>query len=53
MMEERRVDGLSNVLADCLVRLTGYRVKKKCPGLLRLVVVWDERNQTHTNFITN
>jgi hypothetical protein len=43
----------SNVLADCLVRLTGYRQSKKCPGLLRVVVVWDERNQTFTSFLTN
>jgi hypothetical protein len=53
VVEERPVDTDSGVLADCLIRLTGYRVKKKHPGLLRLVVVWDERNQRNTAFITN
>ena len=53
VIEERPVDEDSNVLADCLIQLTGYRVKKKHPGQLRLVVVWDERNQTNTAFITN
>ena len=53
VVKELPVEAGSNVLADCLVRLTGYRVKRKCPGLLRIVVVWDERNKTHTAFLTN
>jgi hypothetical protein len=53
VVKELPVKADSNVLADCLVRLTGYRVSKKCPGPLRVVVVRDERNQTHTSFLTN
>ena len=53
VVEERAVNENGLVLADCLIRLTGYRVKRKHPGLLRLVVVWDERNQKNTAFITN
>lgn len=53
VVKELPVNAGSNVIGDCLVRLTGYLVKKKCPDLLRIVVVWDEKNQNHTSFLTN
>lgn len=42
-----------NILADALVKMTGQRVSKKCTSLLRIVVVWDERNSKVVTFLTN
>lgn len=43
----------SNVLADCLIKMTGYRIKKKCIATLRMVIVWDERNSKIVTLLTN
>jgi len=53
VVEERPVPQHSNVLADHIIRLTGYRTRRKYPGLLRRVVVWDEKNQRQIEFLTN
>ena len=53
IIKERPVPPTSNVLADGLVKMTGYRVSKKCTSPLRIVVVWDERNQKIVTFLTN
>lgn len=43
----------SKVLADALVKMTGLRIKTKCTTTLRIVVVWDERNNKQVTFLTN
>lgn len=53
IIKERPVPVGSNVLADGLVKMTGYLVKKKCTSQLRIVVVWDERNKKTVTFLTN
>jgi hypothetical protein len=53
IIKERPVPAGRNVLADGLVKMTGYLVKKKCTSQLRIVVVWDERNKKTVTFLTN
>ena len=42
-----------NILKDELIKLTGTQSKKKYPGKLRRVAVWDEKNQQTIEIITN
>jgi len=42
-----------NVLADQIIRFTGPKTRLKYPGLLRLVIVWDEENQRVIKLLTN
>jgi hypothetical protein len=51
--KELPVKGGGNVLCDCLIKMTGYRIKKKCTTTLRMVVVWDERNTKIVTLLTN
>jgi hypothetical protein len=51
--KELPVKGSSNVLCDCLVKMTGCRIKKKCRATLRMVVVWDERHNKIVTLLTN
>jgi hypothetical protein len=53
VVEWRQVPQHSNVLADQIIRLTDYKTRKKYPGLLRRVVVWDEENECEVEFLTN
>jgi hypothetical protein len=53
IVKDLPVKGGTNVLRDCLIKMTGYRIKKKCTATLRMVVVWDERNQKTVTFLTN
>ena len=41
------------IRADQLIELTGVKAKKKCPFILRRVVVWDEENQREIVLLTN
>lgn len=42
-----------NILKDELIELTGYQSKKKYPGKLRRVAIWDEKNKQVIELITN
>lgn len=42
-----------HVLSDVTIRLTGQKADEKCPHLLRLVVVWDEKNLRRLELLTN
>lgn len=53
VIKELPLSGSTGVLADCLVKMTGYRICKKCTATLRVVVVWDERKGEHVAFLTN
>jgi len=53
VIQERPIPKNGNVLADCLIKMTGQRVRRKCPSALRIVIVWDERNDRRLTFLTN
>jgi len=42
-----------NILADQLIRFTGYYAKKNCPYTLRRVVVWDKEKGQEIVLLTN
>ena len=41
------------IRSDQLIRFTGVQAQRDCPCLLRLVVVWDEKNQREIRLLTN
>lgn len=53
VIKEQPVPSGSNVMCDCLIKMTEPRVKKKCHATLRIIVVWDERNEKIVTFLTN
>src|SRR5699024_10945227 len=42
-----------HILIDEVIRLTGVNSKKKYPGRLRRIAVWDEKNNQEIELITN
>jgi len=50
---EKQVPEHRNILADQLIRFTGATAKKRCPVLLRRVVVWDAVNSREIELLTN
>ena len=53
VVENRPVPQRGNVIADQIIRFTGPETSRKYPGLLRLVVVWDEENERNIELLTN
>ncbi len=53
VVENRSVPQRSNVLTDQFIRFTGPLTRLKYPGVLRRVVVWDDKNQRETELLTN
>ena len=53
VVEDHEVPLRGNVLSDETIRLTGVGAEKKCPHLLRRVVVWDEENAREIVLLTN
>ena len=53
VVQERDVPLRKNILSDQLIRFTGPGAGKKCPHILRRVVVWDEENQRQIVLLTN
>ena len=53
VVESRVPPHHSNVLADQIIRLTGPQTRRKYPGPLRRVVVWDKENERETELLTN
>jgi hypothetical protein len=51
--DNRPLPQRSNILADQLIRFTGPITQLTYPGLLRRVVVWDDRNQREIELLTN
>ena len=41
------------ILSDQLIQFTGPQAQRDCPGLLRRVRVWDEKNQREIELLTN
>ena len=42
-----------NIRADQIIRFAGYQARKDCPGEMRRIVVWDEKNQREIVLLTN
>jgi hypothetical protein len=42
-----------NILADQLIRFTGFYAHKDCPHILRRIVAWDEQHQQEIVLLTN
>ena len=53
VVETRRVPLNRNILSDEIIRLTGVDAEKKCPYLLRRVVVWDSEDNREIILLTN
>ena len=53
VVKEQPLKDGSNVWSDCLIKMTGKKIKKKCTTTLRIVTVWDERNKKTVTFLTN
>ena len=53
VLRELPIPKTGNVLSNTLVKMTGYKVKKKCTATLRIVTVWDQRNNRNLTFLTN
>lgn len=53
VIERRNVPQHRNILSDEIIQLTGQQAQKKCPHLLRRIVVWDEKNERELVLLTN
>lgn len=53
IVDERTVPQNRNILADQLIRFNGYYASKKCPHILRKVVVWDNEQNRKIVLLTN
>jgi hypothetical protein len=53
VVEERDVPERNNILSDEVIRLTGQGASKKCPHLLRRIVVQDKENDREIVLLTN
>lgn len=53
VVEQWAVPQGRNILADQLIRLSGANAPKKCPHLLRRVVVWDPEREREIVLLTN
>ena len=53
VVEDRTPPLNRNILADQLIRFTGYYAQKDCPHVLRRVVVWDAENNREIILLTN
>jgi len=53
VVSENDVSGKVNILLDQFIEITGRVALKKCPYILRRVVVWDEKNQRELVLLTN
>jgi len=53
VVEEREVPQHRNILRDEIIQLSNPDARKKCPHVLRRVVVWDEEKQREIVLLTN
>jgi hypothetical protein len=42
-----------NIISDKIIKLTGVNAERKCPHLLRRIVVWDKEHQREIVLLTN
>jgi len=53
VVDERITPRNLNLFSDQLIRFTGYYAQKKCPHVLRRIVVWDDQNDRQIVLLTN
>lgn len=53
VVESRRVPLHRNIVTDQIIVLSGVAGEKKCPHLLRRIVVWDDENSREIVLFTN
>ena len=53
VIKERAVPQNRNILSDQLIQFDGYNARKKCPHVLRKVVVWDKEQERQIVLLTN
>ena len=53
VVEDRPVPINRNIIADQLIEFNGYYAHKKCPHILRKVVVWDAEQSREIVLLTN
>jgi len=53
VVEDRTLPRNRNIVADQLIRVTGFYAQKHCPYLLRRVVVWDKVKEREIVLLTN
>jgi len=53
VIEHKTIPITGNVLSDELIKFAGYDAQKKCPYILRRVVVWDSENAEEIVLLTN
>ncbi len=53
VVEDRVPPQNRNILADQLIRFTGYYAQKNCPYILRRVSVWDKEKEQEIILLTN
>jgi hypothetical protein len=53
VVDERITPRNLNLFSDQLIRFTGYYAQKKCPHVLRRIVVWDNQNDRQIVLLTN
>jgi hypothetical protein len=53
VVEDRAVPQNRNILADQLIQFNGFYARKKCPHILRRVVVWDKEKDRQIVLLTN
>jgi hypothetical protein len=53
VVEDRSVPQNRNILSDQLIQFNGYYARKKCPHVLRRVVVWDKEQNRQIVLLTN
>jgi hypothetical protein len=53
VIEHNTIPVTGNVLSDQLIQFAGYEAQRKCPHILRKVVVWDSENADEIVLLTN
>ncbi len=53
IVEKKVVPKNRNIRSDEIIRLTGVQAEKKCPHLLRRIVVWDAKKDREIVLLTN
>jgi hypothetical protein len=53
VVAEQKVPQNRNVTADQLIKFAGFYAQKRCPHILRRVVVWDTENDRQIVLLTN
>ena len=53
VVKEQRIPQNRRILSDQIIRLTGVKAQKKCPHLLRRVIVWDPEKEREIVLLTN